>query len=259
MIERMRRAGRGGGRGARARSAPRSRPASPPTSSTRICHEACIARGRLPEPAQLRRLPEVGVHVGERGHLPRHPRRPGRCATATSSTSTSRSSSTACTATRTPRSSSATVDDRVRAPRRRRPASASQRAIAAVRPGGRSRDIGRAIQDARRGRNGFGVVRAFVGHGIGDEFHTDLADPALLRAARRHGHRAGHDLHDRADDHAGLVAAPASGTTTGPRSPSTVAARRSSSTRSSVTDDGADVLTLHPDGAWSGELTSGPF
>ena len=36
------------------------------------------ARGarRLPEPAPLQGLSQVGVHVGQRGHLPRHPRRP---------------------------------------------------------------------------------------------------------------------------------------------------------------------------------------
>ena len=42
----------------------------------RICHEACIARGWLPEPAALQGFPEVALHVGERSHLPRHPRRP---------------------------------------------------------------------------------------------------------------------------------------------------------------------------------------
>jgi methionyl aminopeptidase len=44
--------------------------------------------------------------------------------------------------------------------------------IAAVRPGGTVRDIGRAIQ-AHAESNGYGVVRAFVGHGIGRSFHSD--------------------------------------------------------------------------------------
>jgi methionyl aminopeptidase len=44
--------------------------------------------------------------------------------------------------------------------------------IAAVRPGQRVRDIGRAIQDHAEG-HGYGVVRAFVGHGIGRSFHSD--------------------------------------------------------------------------------------
>ena len=43
--------------------------------------------------------------------------------------------------------------------------------IEAARPGGRVRDVGRAIE-AHAQRHGFGVVRAFVGHGIGEQFHT---------------------------------------------------------------------------------------
>ena len=48
--------------------------------------------------------------------------------------------------------------------------------IAAVRPGGQVRDIGRAIQTHAEA-NGFGVVRAFVGHGIGTTFHADPQIP----------------------------------------------------------------------------------
>ena len=44
--------------------------------------------------------------------------------------------------------------------------------IAAVRPGGILRDIGRAIQTHAEA-NGYGVVRSFVGHGIGRAFHGD--------------------------------------------------------------------------------------
>jgi methionyl aminopeptidase len=43
--------------------------------------------------------------------------------------------------------------------------------IAAVRPGARVSDIGRAI-DAHARAAGFFVVRAFVGHGIGEVFHS---------------------------------------------------------------------------------------
>lgn len=43
--------------------------------------------------------------------------------------------------------------------------------IGAVRPGGRVRDIGRAIQ-AVADREGFGIVQELVGHGIGEEFHS---------------------------------------------------------------------------------------
>jgi methionyl aminopeptidase len=48
--------------------------------------------------------------------------------------------------------------------------------IDAVRPGGRVNDIGRAIQDHAEA-HGFGVVRAFVGHGIGEGFHTAPSIP----------------------------------------------------------------------------------
>ncbi len=47
-----------------------------------------------------------------------------------------------------------------------------QRGIAAVRPGGTVRDIGTAIQAYAEGE-GFGVVRSFVGHGIGRTFHAE--------------------------------------------------------------------------------------
>ena len=44
--------------------------------------------------------------------------------------------------------------------------------IEAIRPGGKVRDIGRAIE-GHANSHGFSVVRAFVGHGIGEDFHTD--------------------------------------------------------------------------------------
>ncbi len=44
--------------------------------------------------------------------------------------------------------------------------------IAAVNPGGRVRDIGRAIESVAR-RRGFGIVRELVGHGIGEQFHGE--------------------------------------------------------------------------------------
>jgi methionyl aminopeptidase len=48
--------------------------------------------------------------------------------------------------------------------------------IDTVRPGSRVNDIGRAIEKAAR-PGGYGVVREFIGHGIGDQFHTDLQIP----------------------------------------------------------------------------------
>src|ERR671913_282150 len=48
--------------------------------------------------------------------------------------------------------------------------------IGQVRPGNQFRQIGRAIQTHAEGL-GYGVVRAFVGHGIAEQFHTDLQIP----------------------------------------------------------------------------------
>ena len=45
--------------------------------------------------------------------------------------------------------------------------------IEAVRPGRPLSDIGRAIEDHAK-KHRYGVVRAFVGHGIGEEFHSDI-------------------------------------------------------------------------------------
>jgi methionyl aminopeptidase len=47
------------------------------------------------------------------------------------------------------------------------------RGIEAVKPGRPINEIGRAIQ-AHAEANGYSVVRDFVGHGIGEQFHTDL-------------------------------------------------------------------------------------
>lgn len=48
--------------------------------------------------------------------------------------------------------------------------------IAVVRPGARIRDIGRAIEELV-GPLGYSIVREFIGHGIGDQFHTSLQIP----------------------------------------------------------------------------------
>ena len=48
--------------------------------------------------------------------------------------------------------------------------------IGAVREGAAVSDIGRAIQNHAR-RHGLGVVREFIGHGVGTEFHSGLQVP----------------------------------------------------------------------------------
>ena len=47
------------------------------------------------------------------------------------------------------------------------------RGIEAVRPGRPISDIGRAIEDHAKAYR-YGVIRAFIGHGIGEQFHTDV-------------------------------------------------------------------------------------
>ncbi|HSM91236.1 MAG TPA: type I methionyl aminopeptidase, partial [Anaeromyxobacteraceae bacterium] len=57
--------------------------------------------------------------------------------------------------------------------------------IGAVHPGRPVSDIGRAIE-AHASRHGYGVVRSYCGHGIGDGFHTALQIPHHYdRTARR--------------------------------------------------------------------------
>lgn len=51
-----------------------------------------------------------------------------------------------------------------------------EQAIETVKPGAPFNGIGRAIQSHAEAE-GFGVVRAFVGHGIGEQFHTDIHIP----------------------------------------------------------------------------------
>ncbi|MEE9542152.1 MAG: type I methionyl aminopeptidase [Thermodesulfobacteriota bacterium] len=60
-----------------------------------------------------------------------------------------------------------------------------ERAIEAVRPGGKLKDIGRSVQMYVE-REGFSVVRAFVGHGIGRELHEPPQIPNFVMT--------GHDL-----------------------------------------------------------------
>lgn len=50
------------------------------------------------------------------------------------------------------------------------------RGVAAVKPGRPISDIGRAIE-AHASRHGYGVVRAYCGHGIGESFHSHLQIP----------------------------------------------------------------------------------
>lgn len=56
--------------------------------------------------------------------------------------------------------------------------------IAAVRPGRPVSDIGRAIEDHAHA-HGYGVVQAFIGHGIGETFHTQPSIPHYFNPEAR--------------------------------------------------------------------------
>ena len=168
---------------------------------------------------------------------------PGRCRTATSSTSTSPPTSAACTATPTPRSSSATST--------RRAASSSRvteecmwHGIEAVEPGPpdqRHRPGHRGPRQDAPLRRGAGVHRPRHRRAV----PRRPPGPALLRRAGPHDHAAGHDVHDRADDHLGTwqhkmwdddwTAVTADGKRTAQFEHTLL-----------VTDDGVDVLTGGP-------------
>jgi methionyl aminopeptidase len=128
-----------------------------------------------------------------------------------------------------------------------------EKAIDAVVPGHPTSDIGRAIQSHAE-TEGFSVVRAFTGHGVGREFHTGLhilhyheprdevvrmepgmtftVEPMIALGAWQHR------IWD--DDWTAV----------------TIDGRRSAQFEHTlaVTDDGAEILTLHPDGHYSGYL-----
>ncbi|HKY16672.1 MAG TPA: type I methionyl aminopeptidase [Microthrixaceae bacterium] len=56
--------------------------------------------------------------------------------------------------------------------------------IDVIRPGTRINEIGRAIEQSVRPHQ-YGVVREFIGHGIGDEFHTSLQIPHYFEPRHR--------------------------------------------------------------------------
>ena len=209
-------------------AAPPCARASPPTSSTPSCHQAYIDRGGYPSPLNYRGFPkslctsvnEVICHgiPDDRALRRRRHRQPRRHDLPR----------------RRPRRHQRHL------PRRRR-----RRRLAAVwSRSPASASIGASPPCARAGRSttSAGPSRstprptasawcaAFVGHGIGEQFHTDLQIPHYYEPRLTTVIEDGHDLHHRADDHHRHRGRTASGTTTGPRSPPTAAAPPSSST-----------------------------
>jgi methionyl aminopeptidase len=65
--------------------------------------------------------------------------------------------------------------------------------IAAIRVGGKVGDIGAAVESVAR-KKGYGVVREFVGHGIGTALHEEPQVPNYGPAGRRETIRAGMTL-----------------------------------------------------------------
>ncbi len=171
--ERMRLAGRAG-REVLLELADTVRPGITTDELDRICHEACIARGGYPSPLHYKGFPkslctsvnEVICHgipddrVLEDGDIVNcdvtiylhgvH----GDC------------NATFCVGD---------VDDEGRR-LVRVTKEALWKGIDAVKPGAYLNEIGRAIQQHAEAA-GFSVVRAFVGHGVGEEFHTAPAVP----------------------------------------------------------------------------------
>lgn len=57
-------------------------------------------------------------------------------------------------------------------------------AVECMRPGGRLRDIGRAIEEHVT-RHGFSVVKEFVGHGVGTSLHEEPQVPNFVDSSKR--------------------------------------------------------------------------
>ncbi len=126
-----------------------------------------------------------------------------------------------------------------------------ERAIEQVAPGRPFNAIGRVIAEHAEA-HGFGVVRAFIGHGVGETFHSDLAvlhyhDPRDTRIIEEgmtftiEPMIALGDWHHRLWDD-DWTAVTRDGRRTAQFEHSLV-----------VTADGVDILTLAPDGRWAGE------
>jgi methionyl aminopeptidase len=164
-------------------SAPTSRPASPPTSSTRSSTTRPIRRGAYPSPLNYRGFPKsVCTSVNEvicHGIPDSRPLADGDIVNVDVTVfldgvhGDTRSRSSSATSTRSPaklvRETPALYE--------------GDRGGAARAAGSRHRSGHRASTPASPR---LGVVREFIGHGIGTEFHSALADPALLRPAGDH-------------------------------------------------------------------------
>ena len=243
------RRGRDRARRAARRPAPRSsRRASPPTRSTASSHEAHIARNVYPSPLGYKGFPKsVCTSVNEvicHGIPDDRPLADGDIVNVDVTVYTNGvHGDTSATflvgridpvSKRLVRATSECLDLAIdvgssrRAAPRHRPRDRDARA----RPGLQRRAV------VRRSRHRRGVPRPAAG-------------AALLRARGDHDHGARHGVHHRAHDHDRRHPPASSGTTTGPRSPPTARAARSSSTPSSSptpasTSSPAEPLGIEP-------------
>ena len=145
------------------RSRPHRRGAHPQRAAASRRSSACPAASR-----------RTGTRCASRSTTRSSTACPGRGASARarSCRSTPAPSSTAGTATRRARFIVGEVPPQRRATWSRRREQAMYAGIAAAVPGNYLSDISAAIEDVAR-EHGYGVVRAFVGHGIGTEMHEE--------------------------------------------------------------------------------------
>lgn len=128
---------------------------------------------------------------------------------------------------------------------------ATLKGIMAVRAGRPISDIGRAIQTHAEAA-GFSVVRDFVGHGVGKEFHTP---PEVLHYYRRANNTIMEPGMTFTIEPMIAVGAFQQRVWSDGWTAVTVDGKRTAQFEHTmvVTDNGAELLTLHPDGQWSGD------
>ena len=144
------------------------------------------------------------------------------------------------TATRRGRSRSGRSPPRPRSCSRS-PAEALRAGIAAARPGGRVSDIGAAVEAVAL-VHGYGVVREFVGHGVGTALHEEPQVPNYGPAGRGEPAEGRNGAGDRADVQPRPGRGLASTRTAGRCARATGRRRRTSSTRSRIEPHGAVIL-----------------
>ena len=115
--------------------------------------------------------------------------------------------------------------------------------IAAAVPGNHIEDISAAVEDVAA-PPGFGVIRQFVGHGIGTAMHEEPQVPNYRTGRPRPQARAGPVPGHRADVHARRLRGPHPAPTTGPSSPVDGSLAAHFEHTIAITDDGPAILTV---------------